>query len=430
MNGHAPVGNGFHAVEDLPPKPAVTTANDEATMPNVLGTSTQQPPATPPASNRDASSSENVKSTGRRNRKRTSQDFPMVESSLEKKPAAGSSAKKKKSVKQDDLSWICCECKEAEAMDDPESDLVVCEGSCHRPFHTVCAAGFDTSEKQNDDEPWLCVDCQAHRHQCSLCQEFGQDDVDVYCCKVKGCGLFFHESCLTSSYNVDIKLVPLVDKATAAPTNGSSQLGHSVHATIGEPMATAVSNEDEDNAVQGTRPEFKCPAHQCWTCTEEMVMVDETAPEDASSKPAAKGKKKKKKKKKQDNAFACKNGPLIVSHYETPCITFLSPVFCSHLLCCSRSHWTTMTALPRMPHCLSHFVYPALCPFSRTGPPMPRPRDYVQTTNLGYDNVVAREIGTRSGQKVGKHGGSNSREKGAKPSINGGEKYILFGPTR
>jgi hypothetical protein len=222
--------------------------------------------------------------TGRRNRKRPCQRFPIVEVSPSKKKTKQEINETRANCRvADDMSWICMECKEAEVLDDAV-ELIVCEGKCYRPFHTACVGLLNTPE-----DAWSCSDCKAERHVCSICQEFGIDDVDVFLCKQKACGLFFHESCLTSN-NVDIKQV----EKTTGGENGID--------------------------VPETRPEFKCPAHQCWTCTEEIVIKDE------EEKVAKKGKAKKKRGKKQDNAFAVKNGQLfvsfLVSYHQRRCFTF------------------------------------------------------------------------------------------------------------
>jgi hypothetical protein len=47
-------------------------------------------------------------------------------------------------------------------------------------------------------------------------------------------------------------------------------------------------------------PDFTCPAHSCWTCTQKAAKEEEEKEE--SNKP----KTKKKKKKKKQSIFQCK----------------------------------------------------------------------------------------------------------------------------
>jgi hypothetical protein len=197
------------------------------------------------------------------------------------------------------MSWLCMECKEAEAALDMDSLLVLCEGKCNRPFHLVCVGLKEAPPS------WICTDCRDERHICSICQEYGIDQVDVFLCKSKDCGLFFHESCL-SMLNVDIKQVARV----AVKDNGAT------------PVAMTAATDDETGQNYGndvmpetTMPEFRCPAHKCWTCTEEIVIKDENGHNEEEMKgikTKSKGKKKKARKS-TDNVFGVKTGILIVS---------------------------------------------------------------------------------------------------------------------
>ena len=201
------------------------------------------------------------------------------------------------------MSWICMECKEAEAALDENSVLVLCEGSCNRPFHLICV-GLQKVPSQD----WKCADCMAARHVCSICQEYGMDFLDVFPCKKKGCGLFYHESCL-SMVHVDIKHVQ------RGATNGEMQ----VFETTNENGRTAVAHQvNHINLPSETIPEFKCPAHRCWTCTEDMVLKDGENDDDAPV-IASGGKKKgrgKKTRKPKDNAFGVKTGNLFVGLFH------------------------------------------------------------------------------------------------------------------
>jgi hypothetical protein len=216
-----------------------------------------------------------------------------------------------------DMSWICVECKEAECMIQAESaEFLICDGKCNRIFHYPCAG---LNELPPSDQDWICKDCTNQRHQCALCQEYGIDEEDVFLCSKPGCGLFFHESCL-SMHNVDI--------VSRSPKEGGGVVGGGeggVGGGGGEPMDAPT-----------TIPVFTCPAHSCWTCTQTIVDEEEVDEEASSSKdkegaddgtaandstaPAkSKGKtsgrkKQKKKPSMQKLYFQCKsNSRLFVS---------------------------------------------------------------------------------------------------------------------
>ena len=129
-----------------------------------------------------------------------------------------------------DFNWICANCREAESVIDPESPLLLCEGPCGRPFHYPCAGLHSVPP---NDQIWMCDDCIQKRHQCAGCNQYGDDDVDVFKCDKKNCGLFFHEGCL-STYSVEV---------TSIEVNGE------------------------------TKPRFKCPAHECWTCASHSEIM-------------------------------------------------------------------------------------------------------------------------------------------------------------
>mmetsp|Transcript_32718 Transcript_32718/g.48443 ORF Transcript_32718/g.48443 Transcript_32718/m.48443 type:complete len:754 (+) Transcript_32718:161-2422(+) len=189
--------------------------------------------------------------------------------------------KRPKSSNNDDMSWICTECKEAEALDDKNAVLVICEGPCNRPFHTTCVG---LEREHVNEESWVCSDCKMSRHLCSICQEYGQDTIDVFKCQLSSCGLFFHESCL-STYNVDVKI-------------GNNE----------RPENQSNGENSGEVCMPDSTPLFKCPAHQCWTCTEEMATEEE---EKTSATQKGKKGKGKKRKTKKDNIFGTKTGRLI-----------------------------------------------------------------------------------------------------------------------
>ena len=139
-------------------------------------------------------------------------------------------------------------------------------------------------------------------------QDYGEDGVDVFLCDVKGCGLYFHESCL-GQYNVDVALV-----------------------------------EDEDAGDEArTRPVFKCPAHKCWVCADDVpppsgeggaaaglpaTCVPVPAEDPPGKKTSKKGKGRKNAKKsaasggfsfgsKKENLMRCLDCPI---SYHISCI--------------------------------------------------------------------------------------------------------------
>lgn len=195
------------------------------------------------------------------------------------KPAAnGVKPKKANSSRRADvldLTWICTECNEAECDANPDAELMLCEGGCHRPFHYPCA---NLQSVPSSDEKWICEDCQKGRHRCAFCEEYGADEEEVFCCDKKDCGLFFHESCL-SMRNVEIQVAE----------RGSEDID-------GEPAFVG-------------KPHFICPAHSCWACTEDYVPPEEDMDDEADAKK--KKGKGRKKKKKDSSSFAMKRDPVL-----------------------------------------------------------------------------------------------------------------------
>ena len=188
--------------------------------------------------------------------------------------------KSKKSVDESSdlaFTWICTECREAECIDDPDAPLIICDGLCDRPFHPRCA---NLSRVPPDDSPWYCNDCLQCRHACGACGEYGADGEEVYKCDEKKCGMFFHENCL-NMYDVDVMLVEeerivMLEDEDGAPTNEKT-------------MKTV------------TRPKFKCPAHQCWTCSagRPLEKDDQTACHQARNEKATGSKQQQRGKKRQ-----------------------------------------------------------------------------------------------------------------------------------
>lgn len=230
--------------------------------------------------------------------------------------------KTKREEEQEDMAWICAACKEAEcglvldknapnkdsdkgkdekkdggAQDNnvPVADeaFVFCDGPCGRIFHLPCAGLGGVPEA----DQWLCKDCTQQRHACAYCAEYGRDGIDVFpCSRVEGaaCGLFFHEACLQAN-GVEYKYA-----ATAADAKQQQQ-----QQKVTTSKASA-NEEDEDDAQQRI-PVFTCPAHNCWTCTQNDIIQlerEEEAEERKNRKSASKKREKQTKKKK--SCFQCK----------------------------------------------------------------------------------------------------------------------------
>lgn len=228
--------------------------------------------------------------------------------------------KTKREEEQEDMAWICAACKEAEcglvldknapnkdsdkgkdekkdggAQDNnvPVADeaFVFCDGPCGRIFHLPCAGLGGVPEA----DQWLCKDCTQQRHACAYCAEYGRDGIDVFpCSRVEGaaCGLFFHEACLQAN-GVEYKYA-----ATVADAKQQQQKVTTSKASANE--------EDEDDAQQRI-PVFTCPAHNCWTCTQNDIIQlerEEEAEERKNRKSASKKREKQTKKKK--SCFQCK----------------------------------------------------------------------------------------------------------------------------
>jgi hypothetical protein len=206
----------------------------------------------------------------------------------EKRKPARTRKKEVSTEDEFDTFWTCCECNETECMMKPEADqLLICEGPCRRLSHYPCAG---LSELPHEDEKYICNDCISCKHPCSICQQYGVDDEDVFCCSKGRCGLFFHESCL-SMQNVEVTVIQ-------EETND----------TINDAMCSPGTSEV--NRFTGRR-QFVCPAHWCWTCTQKDMQKQEEQTE--SEQP----KKKGKKKKKTHSSFDCKTEHrIVVSIYE------------------------------------------------------------------------------------------------------------------
>ena len=244
---------------------------------------------------------------------------------LEAKPAAnGTKPKKAKSSRRTDVldfTWICTECNEAECDANPDAELILCEGGCHRPFHYPCA---NLPAAPPSEERWICEDCQKGRHRCAFCEEYGADNEDVFCCDKENCGLFFHESCL-SMRNVEIQL---------------TERG-------------AEEDIDGEAGVVG-KPHFICPAHSCWTCTEDYVPPEEDIDDEADTKKKGKGRKKKSK---VSSSFAMKRDAVLF-------VSFHATIFVDCFVL-SLTHWFLDFLIQRCLHCPTAYHLTCIPPMAR-----------------------------------------------------------------
>jgi hypothetical protein len=258
-------------------------------------------------------------------------------------PKAKKTKKENDEEKDLDFIWICTECREAECIDDPNAPLIMCDGKCNRPFHPPCA---NLLALPPEDVPWLCGDCLQNRHQCTVCKEYGEDDVDVFCCDVKGCGLFYHQNCL-DVYNVQVDIVD--EEVVVKGGECSSE-------RVGEEEKKDDGMDVDMSTKIISRPKFKCPAHQCWTCADDIPppkMDDEVeAAEQQSSGKKKRGGKKRKVKNdgsfsamwgsKKERLFRCLDCPI---SYHITCM----PPSCSFhelaMLCHEHAHTSKLPYL-------------------------------------------------------------------------------------
>jgi hypothetical protein len=85
-------------------------------------------------------------------------------------------------------------------------------------------------------------------------------------------------------HNVEVNMVRNLHQNNDDSQNGAVE------------METTSSRTDATNV-----PDFTCPAHNCWTCTQKAAKEEEEKEE--SNAP----KTKKKKKKKKPSIFQCKS---------------------------------------------------------------------------------------------------------------------------
>ena len=197
-----------------------------------------------------------------------------------------------------DKQWICAECKEAECSLNLDAEqLLLCEGPCRRLFHYPCV---NLNSLPAEEEPFYCTDCNNKRHRCAICQDFGQDNLDVFKCKRDDCGFFFHEGCLA------VRNIDFTNKEVAKLDGGMSADDH----TPGE---------------EGPHVVFECPAHHCWTCA--SIKLEETTESDMRVTKASKSKSHK------SVVTEAKRGELFVScaGIDGPSVTQSSPLYFASL---------------------------------------------------------------------------------------------------
>jgi PHD-finger len=212
--------------------------------------------------------------------------------------------------KDNTMNWICMECKEADAMEDPESELLLCEGPCHRVFHQICVGLSNIPS-----EAWYCTDCRNETHACAICHVYGTDNVDLFLCSHKFCGLWYHESCL-SMCHVEFHH-PIIEQSLLQRQQSSK---FDIDNCMPESNETFANDYDllPKREFHITSPEFKCPAHRCWTCSEDMIVIDDD--KEDTQKEGSRSKKRKSKTIK-DTDFGVKTGNLFVranqSHFTS-----------------------------------------------------------------------------------------------------------------
>jgi hypothetical protein len=200
-----------------------------------------------------------------------------------------------------DTVWICSECKEAECLIKPEADtLLICDGKCRRVFHYPCVG---LSELPNESEAFYCPDCVQQRHRCAICQDYGMDDDEVFCCSKTNCGLFFHSACLAMQ-NVEVQYDAGEDASTC---DGRDLLnGDSDGASSGPSPSQEVSSSNLVSPSNKETIRFVCPAHNCWTCT-QLDFKQQEQDELQAQRRAKPGSRKIKGKLKCTSVFDAKS---------------------------------------------------------------------------------------------------------------------------
>lgn len=84
-------------------------------------------------------------------------------------------------------------CLICEEVSRTSGDLVKCRGLCLNAFHVHC---LPSDVQIEDPDNFKCDECLSGLHKCQICKS---SDGQVRKCNDKGCGRFFHSSCLQNS---------------------------------------------------------------------------------------------------------------------------------------------------------------------------------------------------------------------------------------
>lgn len=161
---------------------------------------------------------------------------------------------------EDKNDWLCGICNEFETLEG--SDLILCDGPCHRSFHISCLnekgknntkrgnkSKNDENEMNNGEleveveDPWLCVNCVEGVHPCFVCKIEGKDIKEVNKCSVPNCGKYYHRACLEDPY-------------ATFPNLGITETKRDYK----NPKTGKIEKIDSFS--------FRCTLHQCDTCFE------------------------------------------------------------------------------------------------------------------------------------------------------------------
>jgi hypothetical protein len=200
-----------------------------------------------------------------------------------------------------DTVWICLECKEAECLIKPEADtLLICDGKCRRAFHYPCVG---LPALPNESEAFYCPDCVQSRHRCAICQDYGMDDDEVFCCSKTNCGLFFHSACLAMQ-NVEVQDDANEDASASderdSLTGGVDRPGGGPSPSV-EVASSSLTTPSKKEAIR-----FVCPAHNCWTCT-QLDFNQQEQEELQAQRRSKPGNRKSKAKVKCTSVFDAKS---------------------------------------------------------------------------------------------------------------------------
>jgi hypothetical protein len=127
-------------------------------------------------------------------------------------------------------------------------------------------------------------------------------------------------------YNVEVEIVE-----TVVPKQYNASKGLLLASLTTEPFDEG--EEKKEHSTEDVKmidemisiPRFQCPAHNCWTCTEEVVAPVGNHDDESGDVNASKKTKKRHGKKRPSavsNCFSSKNEML-----------FVSSLFSGHLIC-------------------------------------------------------------------------------------------------